>query len=122
MRTGFISHIAGMAPAVLQMQIKLQGTDLMYVVSYDLSNNKLRNKVAKELENYGRRVQYSVFECRISKKQMEQLYKKLLPIMQREPEGNIRIYRICMNCEEQIQTIGIKNECMTAAEEDIFVI
>lgn len=94
----------------------------MYVISYDLSNNKLRNKVAKELENYGRRVQYSVFECRISKKQMEQLYEKLLPIMQKEPEGNIRIYRLCMNCEEQIQTIGIKNECMTAAEEDIFVI
>lgn len=94
----------------------------MFVVSYDLSNDKLRNKVAKELENYGRRVQYSVFECCISKKQMEQLYGKLLPIMQKEPAGSIRIYRICMNCEKQVRTIGIKNKEMTAAEEDIFII
>ena len=99
-----------------------QGHDSMYVISYDLSNNKLRNKVAKVLEGYGRRVQYSVFECRISKKQMEQLYGKLLPIMQREPEGNIRIYQLCMNCEKQLQTIGIKNEEAMTAEDDILII
>lgn len=94
----------------------------MYIVSYDLSDNKIRNKVAKVLEGYGMRVQYSVFECCISKKQMEKLYGELLPIMQREPEGNIRIYRICMNCEKQIQIIGIKNKEIMAAEGDIFVI
>lgn len=80
----------------------------MYIVSYDLSDDKLRNKVAKELKNYGRRVQYSIFECQISKKQMEQLYKKLLSVMQRENNGNIRIYYICARCMEQTQTIGIK--------------
>ena len=36
----------------------------MYIVSYDITSNKLRRKIAKELENYGVRVQYSVFECR----------------------------------------------------------
>lgn len=56
------------------------------------------------------------------KKQMEQLYGKLLPIMQQEPEGSVRIYQICMNCEKQIQTIGIKNEEIMTAEEDIFII
>lgn len=104
------------------IQMRFREHDRMYVVSYDLSNNKLRNKVAKVLEGYGRRVQYSVFECCISKKQMEQLYGKLLPIMQQEPEGNIRIYRICMNCEKQIRTIGIKNKEIREAEDDIFII
>ncbi len=95
----------------------------MYVISYDLSNDKVRGKVAKELENYGRRIQYSVFECRISKKQMQQLYTKLLLIMQKEQDGNIRIYQICLRCEEQIQTIGLKNESiLTGEEDDIFII
>lgn len=94
----------------------------MYVISYDLSNDKLRNKVAKELKNYGKRVQYSVFECHISKKQMIQLYEKLLLIMQKEEEGNIRIYQICAHCEERIQTIGIKNQGMTIGEEELFII
>ena len=34
----------------------------MYVVSYDIGSDKLRNKVAKVLLGYGNRVQYSVFE------------------------------------------------------------
>lgn len=94
----------------------------MYVISYDLSNNRLRNKVAKELENYGRRVQYSVFECRISKAQMRELYGKLLPIIQKEPEGSIRIYLLCAGCEKQIQTLGMKNQGMTEEEEELFII
>jgi len=95
----------------------------MYVISYDISNDKARGKVAKELKNYGRRTQYSVFECRISKKQMEQLYTKLLTIMQQEQDGNIRIYQICMRCEGQIQTIGLKNESILAGgNDDIFII
>lgn len=43
----------------------------MYVISYDISNDKIRTKIAKELENYGRRVQFSVFECRISLSQFK---------------------------------------------------
>ena len=47
----------------------------MYVISYDIVSDKLRNKVAKILLDYGKRVQYSVFECYISQKQFEELYK-----------------------------------------------
>ena len=34
----------------------------MYLISYDITKDKVRRKVDKELENYGRRVQFSVFE------------------------------------------------------------
>lgn len=56
----------------------------MYVISYDITSDRLRNKIAKELENYGRRVQYSVFECRITAKQFEKLYQKLIILMEGE--------------------------------------
>ena len=40
----------------------------MLIVSYDFSNDKMRAKFAKFLSQYGRRIQYSVFELRNSKR------------------------------------------------------
>ena len=33
-----------------------------YTVAYDITDDKRRNKVAKILKDFGKRVQYSVFE------------------------------------------------------------
>ena len=46
----------------------------MYLISYDISENKRRNKIFKELKNYGRHVQFSVFECELDRKRYRQLY------------------------------------------------
>lgn len=56
------------------------------------------------------------------RRQMKILYEKLLMIILEEPEGSIRIYRLCIHCEKQIQTIGIKNQVMTEEEEKLFII
>lgn len=82
----------------------------MYVVSYDIGNNKLRNKVAKEFLNYGKRVQYSVFECQITQKRFEELYGKLAFLMLDSIEGNVRFYRLCGKCEQDIQELGVPKE------------
>ena len=34
----------------------------MIIISYDISDNKLRTKFAKYISKFGRRMQYSVFE------------------------------------------------------------
>ncbi len=44
-----------------------------YIVAYDISDNRLRNKVAKFLSGHGDRLQYSVFCCKLT----EGEYKKL---------------------------------------------
>ena len=92
----------------------------MYLISYDISSDRRRAKVSRELENYGRRVQYSVFECRIGKQKMLELYAKLIRLMQDEEEGSIRIYQICTSCEEKIYTIG--TETKKPDKGDLFVI
>ncbi|MGN0291927.1 MAG: CRISPR-associated endonuclease Cas2 [Lachnospiraceae bacterium] len=94
----------------------------MYIISYDISNDKIRGKIAKELLNYGRRVQYSVFECYISEKQYKYLYEKLVILMQNVKEGNIRIYNLCAKCERKMESIGIDNGKLMLEEEDIFII
>lgn len=50
----------------------------MLLVSYDISDDRLRAKFAKLLSRYGHRVQYSVFEIRNS--------PRLLQIIMREIE------------------------------------
>ena len=95
----------------------------MYLISYDLSTDRLRQKVARELENFGRRVQYSVFECRISASQLRVLYQRLAGIMEDETQGSIRIYSICANCEGKLQMIGVKEtDAPGKDEEDFFLV
>ena len=45
----------------------------IYIVAYDFSNNKLRSKIGNTLENYGRRIQKSVFRCFLSAEQIQEL-------------------------------------------------
>ena len=93
----------------------------MYVVSYDIEKDKIRNKVAKKLEDFGRRVQYSVFECRINESQFNRLYEGLAELMAKEENGNIRFYNICKNCESKIITIGIEKESMIEDDGPVII-
>lgn len=54
----------------------------MYLVCYDITSDQVRNKIVKTLEGYGRRVQYSVLECDLTEKRYQELYEKLLILMQ----------------------------------------
>ncbi len=38
----------------------------MFIVAYDISNNKTRTRFSNFLKKYGRRIQYSVFEIKNS--------------------------------------------------------
>ena len=77
----------------------------LYLVSYDISNTKTRNKIADTLKNYGQRVQYSVFECRLTEKRWKSMYSQLVK-MPFEDEDSIRLYPLCENCSTKIRIIG----------------
>ncbi|MCI9203121.1 MAG: CRISPR-associated endonuclease Cas2 [Lachnospiraceae bacterium] len=94
----------------------------MYLISYDITDNRIRGKIAKELSGYGQRVQYSVFECRITEQQYKELYQKLVILMQEEEEGNIRIYDICGKCEQKLSTVGIESREMALDNGELIII
>ncbi len=56
------------------------------VISYDISDDRIRTLVSNILADYGARVQYSVFECRIDTGTLEMLVKMLEPF----PEGGVK--------------------------------
>lgn len=94
----------------------------MYIISYDITSNKLRRKIAKELENYGIRVQYSVFECNIDKTRLKEVYTKMVHLMDGVEEGSIRCYELCKNCEQKVHIIGIDNQKEKYARDDVIVL
>jgi len=62
-----------------------------FLISYDVSDNKKRNKVAKILEEYGRRVQYSVFYCQLNKKVLFDLLSRISKIIDRDSDSILAI-------------------------------
>ncbi len=92
----------------------------MYLITYDISQTKRRNKIFKELKNYGKHVQFSVFECDLDKKRYLELYGKLMKLMGDCEDGNIRIYNLCASCSRGVQVIGIEEE--DPSKEDTIII
>jgi CRISPR-associated protein Cas2 len=79
----------------------------MIIVSYDIVDNKKRTQLAKKLLNFGQRVQYSVFECNLTKNQIVEMKTQILPLVDLEKDS-LKIYRLCDQCRSQIQSFGIK--------------
>ncbi len=79
---------------------------MYYVVSYDIEKDNKRNRVAKTLKDFGRRVQYSVFECNTDKKDYLRLKDKLEKIINPKTDSII-FYHLCKSCEKNIERIGL---------------
>jgi CRISPR-associated protein Cas2 len=80
--------------------------DLFVVISYDIANDKRRNRVVKQLLDHGgQRVQWSVFECYLGAKHLEKLRERLRREMDAE-EDSIRFYLLCANCRPKVEYMG----------------
>jgi CRISPR-associated protein Cas2 len=64
---------------------------LLYLVTYDIPCNRRRKKISDILEGYGRRVQHSVFECRLPRAKFQEMRRVLLRVVNVEEDG-FRIY------------------------------
>jgi CRISPR-associated protein Cas2 len=71
---------------------------MIYLVVYDIEDDRIRNRVASLLEGYGERRQQSVFECRLDGPALEELTGRLQGVLKKPENGEIRVYRICGNC------------------------
>jgi CRISPR-associated protein Cas2 len=67
---------------------------MFIVVSYDIADDRRRVRVASELENFGRRVQYSVFECHLIDAQLADLKTRLLALIDWDHD-RVRYYPMC---------------------------
>ena len=81
------------------------------LVTYDVNTetkagkNRLR-KVATVCKNYGQRVQFSVFECRVNEAQYESLRAELLKIIDSKLDS-IRLYKLPASREISVECYGL---------------
>lgn len=59
---------------------------IRYLVSYDISNPKRLRRVARVLEGFGVRLQYSVFECPLDDLRLAMLKAALQPILKHDED------------------------------------
>jgi CRISPR-associated protein Cas2 len=86
---------------------------MMVLISYDIAETEKRSgakrlrKVAKVCQNYGQRVQYSVFECLVDPAQWANIRNKLVEIIHLEKDS-LRFYFLGSNYKNRIEHIGAK--------------
>ena len=79
--------------------------NMLHIVTYDIRNPKRLRKVAKICENFGFRVEYSVFECDLNEEQFILLWKTLEEAMDTD-EDALLAYKVCGTCTTKIQSMG----------------
>jgi CRISPR-associated protein Cas2 len=90
-----------------------------YLVCYDIRNDKRLRKVAKHLEGYGTRLQYSVFRCYLSRQQLEQLRWELT--QKTAAEDDVLFMPLCSRCVAGLAvTHSAKNQPRWPATPDPF--
>ena len=91
---------------------------MLTVIAYDITDDDRREDVANELENYGMRVQKSVFECWLDNEEFAKLTGTLDTMIDLSSD-HIRFYRLCEKDARKIKIIGIK---IVSKDEDYFMI
>ena len=97
---------------------------MLYILAYDVSTEtragrKRLRKMAKICENYGQRVQKSVFEFQIEEKQFLRLKKEVLKLINKDKDA-VRVYKIVEPKEEYVEEYG--NFQAVNYEEDTLII
>lgn len=79
-----------------------------YLVCYDVRDAKRLRRVAKHLEGYGRRVQFSVFRCWLGSGQVQKLRWELTERL--KAEDDLLIIPLCSHCVRGLEVAHSTNK------------
>ena len=77
-----------------------------YLVTYDVRDDGRLRRVARLLEGYGERVQYSVFRCRLGEVELQRLRWELTRIMANEDD--LLVIPVCDRCAGAVAGLHAK--------------
>jgi CRISPR-associated protein Cas2 len=85
---------------------------MMVLITYDINTEtpagqKRLRKVAKQCQNYGQRVQNSVFECLVDPAQLTQLKHRLTELIDLEKDS-LRFYYLGDQWPSRVNHVGAK--------------
>lgn len=91
---------------------------MFIVVSYDVVDDRRRNRIAKVLKSFGERVQRSVFEMNLDAAELDRMVGKLERHVDRD-QDSARVYVLCSACKPRTRIIGYG--CVTEVADLIII-
>ena len=88
----------------------------MLIVSYDISDTKIRTRFSKFLKKYGRRLQYSVYEIKNSNRILKNVVAEIRKNFEKEFTKSDSVFIFNMKSKEILRFGYAKNE-----EEDLLI-
>lgn len=82
-------------------------SQMLTIVAYDITDHKRLAKIARICEDFGVRVQYSVFECRLEADSFDAFWNQLLGIIEPETDRLVA-YKVCCVCARDIRDAGVQ--------------
>ncbi len=80
---------------------------MYYIICYDISDNRIRYRVVKELKGYGTRVQKSVFQCPdLTEKKLLDIEEKMEALIDHGTDS-VHYFRLCRACVKEIEWTGL---------------
>lgn len=92
---------------------------MQYLISYDISDTKIRNKVVKYLESFCYRIQYSVFLCIHTRVHVETISKQLELLTRNDETKRLLIISISDTAKTPI---WCNDESFLIKEESVMVV
>lgn len=77
----------------------------LYIVCFDVFDKRRLRLVSKTLEDFGTRIQYSVFECYLDKAERQLLENKIDKLINPEAD-HVRYYQLCPKDQKGILIDG----------------
>lgn len=77
-----------------------------YIITYDIRDDRRRNKIFKLLKGYATPVQFSVFEGHVRREDIVMLQHQVRKLMHSR-DDSVCFYRQCARCVEQIERLGV---------------
>lgn len=92
---------------------------MFYVVAYDIRDNRRRTRVARILEDFGDRAQYSVFEMELDRpERIEALQRRLKNAIEPSEDG-VRTYFLCRDCRKKAAVLG---QGHIYSDDDVYIV
>ena len=78
---------------------------MFVLVAYDIADNKRLQRIAKIMEDYGDRVQYSVFEMEVDRSTFRQMRQRTENVLEEDEDG-VKYFFLCERCAGRVEVLG----------------
>lgn len=94
---------------------------LRYLVCYDIPDTPRRDKIARKLDDYGARVQYSVFEMVLDHRLFDNLVADLNALID-PAQDRVNVYALCAACMKKALFLGLSETDERPGSEIVFIV